>query len=152
MCFILRKGMTIEYRLVSSKDTFLFDKIAKDVFDSKISTNSLRFFLEDERHHITVAIHEELLVGFISAVDYFHPDKPRELWINEIGVSPAWQRRGIAKRLLSIMLDHGKTLGCTEAWVLTEPDNAAANALYRSVIEVAEIESTATIMHSFRLT
>ena len=29
---------------------------------------------------------EEQIVGFASAVHYVHPDKPPELWINEMGV------------------------------------------------------------------
>ena len=69
----------------------------------------------------------------VSAVDYVHPDKPRELWINEVGVSPQWQQRGIGKKLLQVMFEHGRSIGCAEAWVLTDPDNAPARKLYRSV-------------------
>ena len=144
--------MPIEYRLASSDDAILFDRIADDVFDEAILAGSLRRFLDDDRHHIAIATYKGLIVGFISAVGYFHPDKPRELWLNEVGVAATWQQQGIASRLLSMMFDHGRSLGCTEAWVLTEPDNNAANGLYRSIAEAAEMEPMATIMYSFRLT
>ena len=65
------------------------------------------------------------------AVIHYHPDKPTELYIDELGVSPAWQRQGIGHRLLEAMLELGKAQGCEEVWVGTEPENDAANALYR---------------------
>ena len=67
-----------------------------------------------------------------SAVDYVHPDKAPQLWINEIGVAPAHRRRGVGRRLLDALLAHGRTLGCTEAWLGTEDDNVAARRLYES--------------------
>lgn len=50
------------------------------------------------------------------------------------------RRRGIARRLTATLLEEGRALGCTEAWVATELDNAPARALYRSsgAIEDAE--------------
>jgi aminoglycoside 6'-N-acetyltransferase I len=75
----------------------------------------------------------DLVVGFVSAVVYLHPDKVApELWINEIGVAPTHQRQGIGKRLLEAMLEHGRQAGCTEAWVLTERENTAAMGMYAS--------------------
>ena len=61
-----------------------------------------------------------------------HPDKPAELWINEVGVAPSHRNRGIAKRLLSAVLNVGVQLGCRVAWVLTDRGNDAAMGLYTS--------------------
>lgn len=108
-------------------------------------------FLQDERHHIVIASDDAMIVGFVSAVDYFHPDKARELWINEIGVAPGWRGNGIAKRLMALMLEHGQKIGCTEAWVLSEPDNGPANALYRSLASAADPEPTTATMHNYKL-
>lgn len=41
------------------------------------------------------------LVGFVSAVHYVHPDKPPELWINEVGVGESHRGQSIGKRLHS---------------------------------------------------
>jgi ribosomal protein S18 acetylase RimI-like enzyme len=62
-----------------------------------------------------------------------HPDKSApELWINEIGVSPTYQRQGIGKMLLQFLLENARQSGCREAWVLTERTNIPAMAMYRS--------------------
>ena len=45
-------------------------------------------------------------------------------------MAPAFQRQGIARRMLEEMFALGKALGCEEAWVGTEPDNVAARGLY----------------------
>ena len=88
-------------------------------------------------------------VGFVSAVHYEHPDKPApELWINEVGVVDACQGRGVGTRLMQAMLEHGRALGCTEAWVTTHPDNEAANALYAKLTDVKAEE---TRMYTFKL-
>ena len=68
-----------------------------------------------------------------SAVHYIHPDKPPELWINEVGVAAAYQQQGIGGRLLRALFDRGRELGCGEAWVLTDWENEAARRLYASV-------------------
>jgi len=80
-----------------------------------------------------VTIDGGLVVGFVSGVHDVHPDKPPELWINEVAVAPTHVRRGIARSLLRLMFDAGRALGCTQAWVLTDRDNAAAMRLYESV-------------------
>jgi len=65
-------------------------------------------------------------------VHYVHPDKTAELWINEVGVAPSHQRRGIGKAVIQALLEHAKRLGCREAWVLTDRGNQAAMRLYAS--------------------
>jgi len=47
------------------------------------------------------------------------------------------------------MLDHARELGCREAWVLTDADNAAAFALYRKLGGVEK--GTDLVMFTFLL-
>jgi aminoglycoside 6'-N-acetyltransferase I len=124
--------MNIEIRMLGPDDATVLHRVADDVFDHAVDARWAAAFLADARHHMLVALEDGVVVGMISAVDYVHPDKAPQLWINEVGVAPSHQRRGIARRLLDAMLAHGRTLGCTEAWLGTEDDNEAANALYRS--------------------
>jgi ribosomal protein S18 acetylase RimI-like enzyme len=63
---------------------------------------------------------------------HHHPDKVTELYIDEVGVSPAFQRRGIACKMLDAMFAIGRENDCEEAWVDTEPDNVAARAIHES--------------------
>lgn len=119
-------------RLLRSGDLAVLERIAADVFDQSVDPALWSEFLADPRHHLAAAIDAGVVVGFASAVHYVHPDKPPQLWINELGVAPTHQRRGLARRLLDELLALARALGCSEAWVLTEEDNAAARAAYRS--------------------
>lgn len=122
-----------QIRLLTSADRLVLQTVAEGVFDDAVDRALTAEFLDDPRHHICVAIDNGVVVGFASAVHYVHPDKPSELWINEVGVAPAFQRRGLARAILQELLSHARSLGCTEAWVLTDEDNRAARALYNSV-------------------
>jgi hypothetical protein len=78
-----------ELKLLRPTDLHNLDNIAEDVFDDPIVLSSAQEFLIDSRHRLVVALDNQVVVGFVSAVIYLHPDKPApELWINEIGVAP----------------------------------------------------------------
>jgi len=124
--------VTVDVRLLGPGDAHVLDRVAADVFDEPVDPALGAEFLADPRHHIAVAIDDGVVVGFASGVDYVHPDKPRALWVNEVGVAPSHQGRGIGRRVVDALLAHARTLGCREAWVLTDRDNTAARALYRS--------------------
>lgn len=142
--------METEIKLLRPGDEALLDKIDPYVFDDPIHAESARAFLYDPRHHLVVAIEAGTVVGFISAVHYVHPDKPRpELWLNEVSVAASHQRRGVGRAMMRVMLAVGRSLGCSEAWVLTERDNTAAMRLYASQ-GGAEHEPDA-VMFTFRL-
>jgi aminoglycoside 6'-N-acetyltransferase I len=128
----------IEIRLLRAGDLAVLDKVVDGVFDAPVQARLAREFLADARHHLAVAIDDGVVVGMASAVDYVHPDKEAQLWINEIGVAPTHQRRGIGRLLLDALLEHGRALGCTEAWLGTEEDNVAARRLYESAGGKAE--------------
>ena len=55
------------------------------------------------------------------------------LFIYELDVEAAHRRQGIATRLLTELERIAQSRGITEGFVLTEPDNAAANTLYESL-------------------
>lgn len=123
----------IDIRILDSSEADVLGKVDRDVFDNSIDPRYCAEFFADARHHLAVALLAEHVVGMASAVHYVHPDKPPELWINEVGVSPEHRGQGIGKRLLRALLDCGVELGCSEAWVLTEHNNVAAQRLYKSV-------------------
>ena len=129
----------------------LFDRVADGVFDQDLDPDLVDAFLADERHHIALACDTGSIVGFVSGVHYLHPDKPPELWINEVGVAPSHRRQGLAARLMTAMLSHARALGCVEAWVLAEEDDAVANAFYRSLAKPGDPTSEGAVMHSFDL-
>lgn len=117
-------------RVLGRGDAHLLDDVAAGVFDEPIDPRWRDQFFADPRHHIAIALLEGRVVGMATGVHYVHPDKPPELWVNEVGVAPPQQRQGIGLRLLRALFEHGRSLGCEDAWLGTEPDNTAARRLY----------------------
>jgi ribosomal protein S18 acetylase RimI-like enzyme len=125
--------MTAEIRVLGPGDIDLLLHVAPEVFDNPPEEALSREFLADPRHHIVVAIDGGLVVAFASAIHYVHPDKPAQLWINEVAVAPTFRRLGLATAILRTLLQVGRAHHCTVAWVLTDRSNAAAMALYASI-------------------
>jgi aminoglycoside 6'-N-acetyltransferase I len=101
----------------------------------------------DPNHLLAVCIDDGVIVGMVSAVRYYHPDKLPQLWINEVGVAPTYRRRGIATSLVGLILAKAKELGCHGAWVLTDDKNEAAMSLYSSLLAKAQSQ----VLFSFTL-
>ena len=140
-------GVTI--RLLGPGDAQVLDRVAPDVFDNEIDPRRTAEFLADKRHHLAVAIVGDRVVGMASGVHYVHPDKPPELWVNEVGVAPPYQAQGIGRRLLQALFDRGRELGCRQAWVVTEQANLPARRLYAAAGGVEASEDL--VMVEFRL-
>jgi ribosomal protein S18 acetylase RimI-like enzyme len=121
-----------EIRILDSRDDAVLRNVAPGVFDNAVDPALVAEFLHDKRHHVAVAIDQGQVVGFASGVHYVHPDKPAELFINEVAVAPSHHRRGIGKAVIGALLQHASGLGCREAWVLTDRSNEAAMHLYAS--------------------
>jgi aminoglycoside 6'-N-acetyltransferase I len=135
--------VAIEIKLLGKRDGAVLRSVAPGVFDKAIDPRLAAEFLADSRHHLVVAIDDDgLVVGFASGVHYIHPDKPAELWVNELGVAPTHRRRGVAKAVLQELLHEGQRLGCAQAWVLTERHNEAAMAVYASLGGVEDSPDT----------
>ena len=140
--------MAIEIRLLAPSDAALLQNAAEGVFDDPIDPRWTSEFLADPRHHLAVAIDDGRVVGMASGVHYVHPDKAPELWVNEVGVVPTHQGRGLGRRILAALLAHGKALGCGEAWLLTEEENAAARRMYAAA---GGVEAKNQVMITFAL-
>lgn len=139
--------MTIEIRLLTQGDEPMLEHVADDVFDNPVETKWTQQFFAQSNHHIVVAIDDGVVVGMTTAVDYVHPDKPPQLWINEVGVATSHRGRGIAKQMVARMLDLGRELECTEAWLGAEETNEPARRVYTATGGVAE----PFILYSFPL-
>ena len=73
---------------------------------------------------------------------------PSILFVYELDVDEAHRRQGIGGRLMRELAEIARSRGVSEGFVLTEPGNDAANALYRSL----EGERVETVMWDFRYT
>jgi len=117
-------------RVLGLGDIDALEHVEPDVFDHAVRREWALDALSDARHVLAVALERERVVGMCTAFAYSHPDKPRQLFVNELGVAGAWRGRGIAGRLVESVLARGRELGCAEAWVATELDNAPARRVY----------------------
>jgi ribosomal protein S18 acetylase RimI-like enzyme len=136
----------VEILLLGATDAAVLDRVAPDVFDHPISDELRSEFLGDPRHHLVVARCDGVVVGMASAFHYVHPDKAPQLFIIEVGVAEAHRRRGIARRMLEPLVQLARELGCTEAWVLTDAENVAANALYQAA--GADVPAESSLMYT----
>ncbi|MGE0534955.1 MAG: GNAT family N-acetyltransferase [Pirellulales bacterium] len=141
--------MSIEVRILCADEAGVLTNVADDVFDHDVRPELAAEYLADPRFHLAVALDGEQVVGMASAIDYVHPDKPSQWFINEVGVAPSHQRRGLGRRLLAALLAHARARGGVEAWVATEVDNSAARALYADSGGIEDPQRA--VVYTFRL-
>jgi ribosomal protein S18 acetylase RimI-like enzyme len=89
--------------------------------------------LADPRTLMLVAFDGKRPVGFVLAHELVrrHGD-PAKLFVYEVEVAETHRRRGIASALLGRLAELARERGIRTGFMLTEPDNGPANALYRS--------------------
>ena len=117
-------------RLATLDDHAALCAVETDVFDNAVKPQRAEEFLKDPRHHLVLAFAGNKIVGMASAFHYVHPDKDPTMFINEVGVATGFQLHGIGRALVRALCEHGKTLGCVEAWIGTEVSNIAAHRTY----------------------
>jgi ribosomal protein S18 acetylase RimI-like enzyme len=89
--------------------------------------------LGDERTIFLVAFEGDLPIGFVLAhhLPRRH-DPPAKLLVYEVDVREGHRRLGVGKALLAELAELARARGIPEGWVLTDDDNEAGMALYRS--------------------
>jgi aminoglycoside 6'-N-acetyltransferase I len=140
---------SIEVKLLSIEDLALLDRVEHGVFDYPVQRALAEQFLAAAGNFLAVAMLSGVVVGMASAIAYLHPDKPLQLFISEVGVAARVRGLGIGKRLVSALIEQGRRIGCTEAWVATEVGNAAARALYSSLNGVEDPDNA--IVYTWKL-
>ncbi len=142
--------MAIKIRVLHHGDEEILARTGGDVFDYPVDPQLIAKFLTEPNHHIVAAVDDGIVIGFVSAVYYVHPDKQPELWINEVGIASTHQGQGIGKVLMNEMLNLGRELKCAEAWTLTYRSNPPAMKLYASV--GGKEDTNDVVMFNFDLT
>jgi GNAT superfamily N-acetyltransferase len=97
-----------------------------------VQAEAVRSSCSDEGHDVFVATVDHRTVGFSAvALNAFHE---RMGVIDIIAVDPAYQRRGIATRLMDASIDHMRSRGMDIAAVGTggDPGHAPARAAYEA--------------------
>jgi aminoglycoside 6'-N-acetyltransferase I len=125
--------MPIQIVQLQEGNTGLLARVADDVFDGAVDPSRVAAYVAEPSHLMLLAVAEGVVVGQVLGVVHRHPDKPTELYVDDLAVSAPYQRQGVATRLLRELFALGRARGCEEIWVATEPENRVALAFYRSL-------------------
>jgi aminoglycoside 6'-N-acetyltransferase I len=137
--------MSIEIRKLGPGEEAVLEKVAPGVFDETVRPELAKRFLATPNYRIVVALDGDLVVGMATGFTHFHPDKDEEFFVNELGVDDSYRRQGIGMRLMQAILAEAKAMGCAEAWLGTEHDNAAALGLYRKLMTGTDAEEAMSV-------
>ena len=80
------------------------------------------------------------LAGWVYGHELVHPDGERTMLLYALDVDEPFRGRGHGRALVTALVDHARSSGCTEVWVLTDDANVAALATYASAGGVREAE------------
>jgi ribosomal protein S18 acetylase RimI-like enzyme len=125
------------------------DKVmaAGGLFDGRPKVEAVRRFLAEPNHHLLVAYEDGAPTGFVSGIEMTHPDKGTEMFLYELGVAEAYQRRGIGGSLVERLAEIARSSGCYGMWVLTDESNPGAMATYRRAGATDKEETTLLAWH-----
>ena len=148
--------MDLEIVRIDATKTALFERIAPEVFDEPVRADRLRAYLEETVNKMLLAVDRSdtdsqgrpLVVGQCAAVLHFHPDKPTELYVDELGTASTHRRLGIGRKLMDAIFEWGRELGCEESWLGTETDNMPARGLYE---RLPDVEVSTAMIYEFDL-
>ena len=120
---------------VTKPDDLLSREIAADVFDEAIDGELLTQFVSQpalQALFIVCDVADAVVVGQIKVQIVHSVDQPTSLYIDNLGVAPTHQRRGVASALIEAAKQWGREARAQSIWVATELDNSAARALYEA--------------------
>ena len=112
---------------------------AEALFDDAIDAGTTRAFLDDDGHHLLIAVDDGSPAGFVTGVELLHPDKPGpEMFLYELAVEEASRNQGIGRSLVRAVAELARERGCYGMWVLTDDGNPAALRAYAAADGVRE--------------
>ena len=123
--------MTVVYNSLTRHDAARCAYLEKQLFDGDDPWPARTFLAELESKHIryVAAREDDKLVGY-AGISRLGRKRPYEYEIHTIGVDPAYQGRGIGRRLMTDLLEYA-----SEGTVFLEvrTDNEPAISLYESL-------------------
>jgi ribosomal protein S18 acetylase RimI-like enzyme len=103
-----------------------------DVFDNPVELTKARACLSSPGYRLFAAIAAGKVIGQIRGFIQLQPDDDPWLYIDNLGVSEGWKRKGVASALLERLVGWGRKRGARLVWLGSEPDNEEATGFYQS--------------------
>lgn len=114
-----------------------------EIGDEEIATQACRVFGAEgdldpgsflSRPEATLIVAEEgdRVVGWVYGHELVHPDGERTMLLYALDVEEVSRRQGYGRSLVTAFVDHARSRGITEVWLLTDDGNPAGLATYRS--------------------
>ncbi len=123
--------MAWQVETLSTKNLHLLTQVAEDVFDHEILPDRARAAVDDPGQIFAIAHADNVTVAQARGHLHLQPDEAPVFYLDNLGVSPDWKRRGIATALVRTLAANARARGAKTLWLATEPDNEEANAFYR---------------------
>ena len=121
------------YRLLAADDQALVLGMNTTFREGFISEKGAGDFLADPDNWLFAAVEEERIVAFAYGYALHRLDGGTMLYIHEVGVEDARQRQGIGTRLMEELKKTCREAGIRKLFLITDQENAGANALYTKV-------------------
>ncbi|MGH7237303.1 MAG: GNAT family N-acetyltransferase [Candidatus Saccharimonadales bacterium] len=95
---------------------------------------AIRVYVSHADNVMLGAYDDKKLVGLLLATKIY-TTKQKDSWmlVDGLNVKPSYRRQGIATSLMDHLFKVAKDWNLHEVWLGTEPDNEAANKLYKSL-------------------
>lgn len=139
-------SLAFDVHRVQADTLSLLDRVHEDCFDHPIVPELAAACVASPDAVLMVAVAQvdgaSLVIGQCLAAVQRHPDKPSELFIDDLGVAEGYRRAGVATQLVHAAIECGRQAGAKVLWVGVDPNNHGARAFYASVglrAEAAEI-------------
>jgi len=101
------------------------------------SLHRLHAYLSNRSNFLIVASENGDPVGFAVAYCLLRVDGRRMMCLYEVAVAPPWQRRGVGRAMVDVLVAWCRRNRVSKMWVITSRSNVAAARLYASTGAVA---------------
>ena len=138
----------MEYKRLEEKDLALMLDFVDDE-STRYSVEDLRNFIRDDRNYGFIAKTEDKIIGFATAYMLFRPDGKKSFYLDAIDIMADYRGNGYGTKLMELVRDYAKSLGCDEMFLVTSRSNISACKCYENTGGVSESQDDVVYVYDF---
>ncbi|MEA5027080.1 MAG: GNAT family N-acetyltransferase [Erysipelotrichaceae bacterium] len=121
----------VEYKKLTLEDIDIYQSVVRNFRQQEVSTAKAEAFLSNPANLVYVAHDDRLAAGYILCYRMNRMDNGHDIMtIFHLFVLETYRRQGIARKLMDLALNYAHEEKLHYVFLITQNDNAAANALY----------------------